>query len=413
MINPYKTAQKQILNVYDYLKKEKVNWEFVEEFLYPDRVIEVNIPVKMDNWDIKVFTWYRSQHKNYKWPYKWWIRFHQDVTKDEVKALSIRMSVKTWVVNLPLWGWKWWIIVNPKELSLNELEQLSRWYVRQLYRYLWEDFDIPAPDVNTNQQIMAWMVDEYSKLVWKWSPWAFTWKPLALWGSKWRDIATALWWLYVIEKIFEENKLDFKDKTVVIQWAWNAWLNFAKLIVQKWAKVVAISDSKGWIVNYNWLNINEIEELKENKQPVGDLSNVDKVSNTELLELECDILVLAALENQITEENAQNIKAKYILELANWPTTPKADEILFKNNILVVPDILANAWWVTVSYFEQVQWNINYYWEEKEVFERLKAIMYQATKEVLNLSWKLNIDLRKASYTISLERQFNAWKYLK
>jgi len=413
MINPYKTAQKQILNVYDYLKKEKVNWEFVEEFLYPDRVIEVNITVKMDNWDIKVFTWYRSQHKNYKWPYKWWIRFHQNVTKDEVKALSIRMSVKTWVVDLPLWGWKWWIIVNPKELSLNELEQLSRWYVRQLYRYLWEDFDVPAPDVNTNQQIMAWMVDEYSKLVWKWSPWAFTWKPLALWGSKWRDIATALWWLYVIEKIFEENKLDFKNKTVAIQWAWNAWLNFAKLIVQKWAKVVAISDSKGWIVNYNWLNINEIEELKENKQPVGDLSNVDKVSNTELLELECDILVLAALENQITEENAQNIKAKYILELANWPTTPKADEILFKNNILVIPDILANAWWVTVSYFEQVQWNINYYWEEKEVFERLKAIMYQATKEVLNLSWKLNIDLRKASYTISLERQFNAWKYLK
>ena len=413
MINPYKTAQKQILNVYDYLKKEKVNWEFVEEFLYPDRVIEVNITVKMDNWDIKVFTWYRSQHKNYKWPYKWWIRFHQNVTKDEVKALSIRMSVKTWVVDLPLWGWKWWIIVNPKELSLNELEQLSRWYVRQLYRYLWEDFDVPAPDVNTNQQIMAWMVDEYSKLVWKWSPWAFTWKPLALWGSKWRDIATALWWLYVIEKIFEENKLDFKNKTVAIQWAWNAWLNFAKLIVQKWAKIVAISDSKGWIVNYNWLNINEIEKLKENKQPVGDLSNVDKVSNTELLELECDILVLAALENQITEENAQNIKAKYILELANWPTTPKADEILFKNNILVIPDILANAWWVTVSYFEQVQWNINYYWEEKEVFERLKAIMYQATKEVLNLSWKLNIDLRKASYTISLERQFNAWKYLK
>ena len=413
MINPYKTAQKQILNVYDYLKKEKVNWEFVEEFLYPDRVIEVNIPVKMDNWDIKVFTWYRSQHKNYKWPYKWWIRFHQDVTKDEVKALSIRMSVKTWVVNLPLWGWKWWIIVNPKELSLNELEQLSRWYVRQLYRYLWEDFDIPAPDVNTNQQIMAWMVDEYSKLVWKWSPWAFTWKPLALWGSKWRDIATALWWLYVIEKIFEENKLDFKDKTVVIQWAWNAWLNFAKLIVQKWAKVVAISDSKGWIVSYNWLNINEIEKLKKNKQSVVSLPNTNKISNKELLELKCDILVLAALENQITEENAQNIKAKYILELANWPTTPKADEILFKNKIVVIPDILANAWWVTVSYFEQIQWNTNYYWEEKEVFEKLKNIMQHATKEVLSLSWKLSIDLRKASYIISLKRQFEAWKYLK
>jgi len=413
MTNPYESAKKQILNVYDFLKQKGVSWEFIEEYLHPDRVLEVNIPIKMDNWDVKVFTGYRSQHKNYRWPYKGGIRFHHHVTKDEVKALSTWMSVKTWVVDLPLGGGKWGIIVNPKELSPRELEELSRWYVRQLYKYLWEDFDVPAPDVNTNPQIMAWMVDEYSKLVWKWSPGAFTGKPLSIWGSKWRNIATSLGGLYVLEKYFEIKKEEIQGKTIAIQWAGNAWLNFAKLIAEKGAKIIAISDSKWWVFDPDWLNIEKIEKLKANKQSVTELSGANIISNEEILELECDILVLAALENQITTENVENIKAKVILELANWPTTPDADEILFKKWIVVIPDILANAGGVTVSYFEQVQWNINYYWPEKEVFERLEVIMKRSTQDVVNLSEELQTDLRKASYVISLERQFEAWKFRK
>jgi len=412
MSNPFHNAQKQILQVYDYLRTEGVSYKFIEEYLVPDRVIEVSIPVKMDNGDLKIFTWYRSQHKNILGPYKGGIRFHQNVTIDEVKALSIWMSVKTSVVWLPLWGWKWWIIVNPKELSFRELEQLTRWYVRKLYKYLWPDFDVPAPDVNTNPQIMAWMVDEYSKLSGKWTPWAFTGKPLELWGSKWRNIATSLGGLYVLEKYCEINKEDIKDKKIIIQGAGNAGLNFAKLVTEKWAKVIAISDSKGWIYDEDGINIEKVEKYKLDKKSVTEIQWYKKISNSEILEIECDILVLAALENQILAHNVDNIKAKVILELANGPTIPEADEILFKKWIKVLPDILANAGWVTVSYFEQVQWNTNLYWTEEDIFNKLKPIMYSSTEAVISLANKLNIDYRKASYIISLERQYNAWKYI-
>ena len=367
----------------------------------------------MDNGDVKVFIWYRSQHKSYRGPYKGWIRFHQNVTEEEVKALSVWMSVKTWVVDLPLGGGKGWIIVNPKELSERELEELSRWYVRAIYKYLWPDFDVPAPDVNTNPKVMSWMVDEYSKLIGKFTPGAFTGKPLSIWGSKWRNIATSLGWLYVLEKYFELEKEDFEGKTVAIQGAGNAGLNFAKLIEKKWAKIVAISDSKGGIYDADGLNIEKIEKLKQNRQSVTELPGTQIISNEDILQLDVDILVLAALENQITSENVENIKAKYILELANGPVSPEADEVLFKKWQIIIPDILANAWWVTVSYFEQVQWNMNYYWPEEEVFERLSVIMKKSTEDVYNLSKELKIDFRKASYVISLERQYEAWKVRK
>jgi len=412
MSNAFQNAQKQILQVYEYLRKEWVSYNFIEEFLVPDRIIEVHIPITMDNWELKIFTAYRSQHKNILWPYKWGIRFHQNVSKDEVMALSTWMSIKTSVVGLPLWWWKWGIIVNPKELSFRELEKLARWYVRKLYKYLWPDFDVPAPDVNTNPQIMAWMVDEYSKLTWKWTPWAFTWKPIELGGSAWRNIATSLWWLYVLEKYCEVKKEDLQNKKIVIQWAGNAGLNFAKLVEGKGAKVIAISDSKWWIFDEDGLNIEKVEKYKLDKKSVTDIEWYKQISNQEILELECDILVLAALENQIIEENANNIKANVILELANGPIIPEADEVLFKKWITIIPDILANAGGVTVSYFEQVQWNQNFYWTEKDVFKKLKPIMDKSTEDVINLWNKLNIDLRKASYIIALERQYNAWKYL-
>ena len=412
MQNQYENAKKQVLSVYELLKKENVPYKFIEEFLYHDRSIKVNIPVQMDNWELKIFTWYRIQHKNIKWPYKGWIRFHQNVSEEEVKALSIRMSIKTSVVKLPLWWSKWWIIVNPKELSSRELEKLSRWYVKQLYRYLWPDFDIPAPDVNTNPQIMAWMVDEYSKLVGKFTPWTFTWKPLELWGSEWRSIATAMGWLYVLEKYCEMKWINIEWKKIVIQWAWNAWLNFAKLIEEKWWKVISISDSKWAIYNEDGINITKVEKIKNDKKSVSDMEWVDIITNKQLLELDCDILVLAALENQITSENVDNIKASVILELANGPITPDVDDTLYNKNITVIPDILANAGWVTVSYFEQVQWNINFYWTEQEVFEKLQRIMNKSTQEVVEL-WDRNwVNYRKSAYVLSLLRQYNAWKYL-
>lgn len=376
----------------------------------PKRVIEVSIPVKMNNWTTKVFTWYRSQHNDSRWPFKWWIRFHQDVSLDEVKALSIWMSIKTAVWDIPLWGWKWWIIVNPKELSQGELERLSRWYVRQLYKYLWPQTDVPAPDVNTNWQIMAWMMDEYSRLTWVYSPGSFTWKPLSIWGSLWRDKATAQWWVYVLQKILELKNIEIKWKKVVIQWAWNAWLTVTKMLEKLWAIIVWISDSRWWIYNENWIDLEKISKLKKERKSVSDYVDAKKISQEELLELPCDILIPAALENQITEKNADKIKASIILELANGPTTEKADEILFKKWITVIPDILANSGWVIVSYFEQVQNSMNYYWKLSEVEEKLFEKITYAANLVFETANNYNTFLRTWAYIVAMKRIFDAMK---
>lgn len=411
--NPFENAVKQ-------LKKSALfldNLENLEENLSilssPDRVIEVSIPVKMDNWKTEVFTWYRSQHNNARWPYKWGIRFHQNVSLDEVKALSIWMTIKCSVVDIPLWWWKWGIIVNPKWLSKRELEQLSRWYVQKLYKYIWVNDDIPAPDVNTNSQIMAWMVDEYSRLLWTYSPGVFTWKPLSIWWSKWRDIATAQWWIFVLSQILENLWQNINWKKIIIQWAWNAWLTIAKLLINLWAKLIWISDSNWWIYNDNWINVESISKIKKEKKSVTEYKEATELSNSEILEKDCDILIPAALENQITEENADKIRAKLIIELANWPVTPTADEILFNKWILVIPDILANAWWVMVSYFEQVQNNTNYYWDEEEVNNKLETKMKKAANEVFEKYKFFNTDLRTGAYILALERIMNSMNSIK
>lgn len=409
--NPFLNAQKQVQNASKISGKYEEIKQELEIISNPKRIIEVNIPVRMDNWDIKTFVWYRSQHNDSRWPFKWWIRFHQDVNLDEVKALSMWMTFKTWVLDLPLWGWKWGIIVNPKELSDKELENLSRWYVRQLYKYIGPEQDVPAPDVNTNPKIMAWMMDEYSKLVGKYSPWSFTGKPLSSWGSKWRWKATAQWWVYSLLKILELEKKDITWKTFIVQWAGNAGLTFADILTGLWAKLIWISDSKWAIFNEKGIDIEEIQKLKQNRKSVVDYSDkAEIVSNEEILEKTCDILVPAALENQITSENAKNIKAKIILELANWPTTPEADDILFEKWIEIIPDILANAGWVTVSYFEQVQNNANFYWEEEEIEEKLKKRMEKATTDVFEKAKELNTSFRNSAYIISIERVVSAIK---
>lgn len=403
-INPFKNARKQLKQACELSGQcESVSSQF-EIISRPRRVIEINIPVRMDDWTIKSFVGYRSQHNNSRWPFKGGIRFHQDVNKAEVKALSMWMTFKCAVIDIPLWGWKGWIIVNPKEMSEWELERLSRWYVRELYKYLWPEQDVPAPDVNTNPKTMAWMMDEYSELVGKYSPGSFTWKPLTSWGSKGRATATAQGWVYSLLKVLELDWDSVKGKSFVVQWAWNAWLTFANILTWLWAKLIGISDSRGWIYDKKWLDIEKIRELKAWRKSVTEYKWVEYVSNEEILEKSTDILVPAALENQIIEENASKINAPLIVELANWPVTPEADAVLFKNKVRVIPDILANAGWVMVSYFEQVQNNINFYWEEEEIDEKLKKKMEKSTIDVYNKSKELNTNMRNWAYVIAMKR---------
>jgi len=237
-IDAFENAKKQIrgaCDLYEWCRDDNNKYELIS---HPKRIVEISIPVRMDNGEVKIFQWFRSQHNDARGPFKWWIRFHEDVSRSEVKALSIWMTFKCAVIDIPLWGWKGGVIVNPKELSEGELERLSRWYVRSLYKYIGPGQDVPAPDVNTNPKIMAWMMDEYSKLVWKYSPGSFTGKPLSSWGSAGRWEATAQWGVYVLEEILrlEENSISWK--TIAIQWAWNAWLTMAKLLIEKWASIV-------------------------------------------------------------------------------------------------------------------------------------------------------------------------------
>lgn len=403
-------ARRQIRWACDLYGECRLDGNKYEVISYPKRVIEVNIPVRMDNGNIKVFQGFRSQHNDARWPFKGWIRFHQDVNISEVKALSMWMTFKCAVIDIPLGWWKGWVIVNPKELSEWELERLSRGYVREIHKYIWPETDIPAPDVNTNPKIMAWMMDEYSKLAWKYSPWSFTGKPLTSWGSQGRNAATAQWWVYVLEKILELGWDSIQWKKVAIQWAWNAGLTMAWLLKDLGAIIIWISDSKGGIYNNAWLDVEELKDIKWQRKSVTEYSDGKKLKEKEVLELNVDILIPAALENQITEDNADNINASIILELANWPTTPDADEILEKKNISVIPDILANAGWVMVSYFEQVQNNANFYWEADDVKDKLQKKMREAARAVYEEANEEKTSYRSAAYIVAMKRIFDAMK---
>ncbi len=411
-LDAFKNAQKQLkkaCSLFDDCEKDNNKFTIISN---PKRILEVNIPVKMDDGTVKIFTWYRAQHNNSRWPFKWWIRFHQDVTKSEVKALSMWMTFKCAVVDIPLWWGKWGIIVNPKELSTRELESLSRWYVRALYKYIWPETDVPAPDVNTNPQIMAWMMDEYSELVWEYSPGSFTGKPLEVGWSLWRWKATAQGWVYVLQTILDQLDMKIAWKTIAIQWAWNAWLTMVELLSELWAKVVAVSDSRWAIFNKDWLNVWEVSKIKAQRKSVISYENAKKLEDPmDILELDVDILIPAALENQITLENASRIKAWIILELANGPITPEADEVLEEKNIKVIPDILANSGWVMVSYFEQVQNNTNFYWDEAEVDSKLYKKITKAANDVYDISKYYNCSFRSAAYIISMKRVLDAMKF--
>ena len=410
-LDAFKNAQKQLKKacaLFEDCDKDQNKFTIISQ---PKRILEVAIPVEMDDGTVKVFTAYRSQHNDARWPFKGWIRFHQDVSKSEVKALSMWMTFKCAVIDIPLWGWKGGIIVNPKELSERELEKLARGYVRAIYKYIGPETDVPAPDVNTNPKIMAWMMDEYSTLVWKYSPGSFTGKPLEVGWSKWRATATAQGWVYVLETILKQLWENLDWKSIAIQWAWNAWLTAAELLIQRWAKIVAISDSKWAIYNTDWLKIWDISRLKTLRKSVIEYEDAEKLENPmDILQLDVDVLIPAALENQITLDNASKIKSKIILELANWPITPEADEILEENNIKVIPDILANSGWVMVSYFEQVQNNTNFYWDEDEVDLKLHKKITKAAIDVYETASYYKCSFRSAAYIISMKRVLDAMK---
>ncbi|MEK6916989.1 MAG: Glu/Leu/Phe/Val dehydrogenase, partial [Nanoarchaeota archaeon] len=365
------------MDVFDNVKKQlsninktmKLSDKEMKLLLTPNKVIQEELEVKMDSGEMKKFQAFRVQYNRARGPTKGGIRYHPNVSLGEVKSLAFWMAVKCAVVDIPYGGAKGGIIVNPKELSQKELERLSRAFIRAIYKDIGPMKDIPAPDVYTNSQIMAWMLDEYEKLTGENAPGVITGKPLELGGSKGRSFATSQGGAYVLREFAKIKGLQPEETTVAVQGFGNAGSFIAKILDEWGYKIVAVSDSKGGIYNKNGLNIKALEHHKEKTGSVKGFA-VD-ISNKELLELDVDVLVPAALENQITSQNADKIKAKVILELANGPVTPEADELLAKKKIAVLPDVLANAGGVTVSYFEWVQNLYGYYWEEAEILEKL------------------------------------------
>lgn len=399
-LNPFKIAQRQIEHAASLLNLPK---EAVEILKHPKRVLSVTFPVKMDNGQVRVFEGYRSQHNDAVGPTKGGIRFHPDVTLDEVKALSMWMSFKCGVVGLPYGGGKGGVICDPREMSKGELERVSRGFMEAIADIVGPEKDIPAPDVYTTPQIMGWMMDTFSRLKGFNSPGVITGKPLIIGGSKGRNEATARGCVFAIQEALKDMGKTPEGATVAIQGFGNAGRIAAKLLSELGCRIVAVSDSRGAIYDPQGLDLDRVEELKDQ----GDLSAYGTsfaIQPEKLLELDVDILVPAALENVITSANAAQIKARIVAEAANGPTTPEADEILFGNGVKVIPDILANAGGVTVSYFEWVQNLMNYYWSEEEVNLKLKTAMTEAYRAVQDLATQYKTDLRTAAYMISMER---------
>ncbi len=407
-LNPFKIAQEQLDRAAKIMGLDPQIHQFLRE---PMRVLEVTIPVKMDDGTTKVFKGFRVQYNDARGPTKGGIRYHPQETLDTVKALAAWMTWKTAVVDLPYGGAKGGIICDPKNMSKGELERLSRGYIRAIGRFIGPERDIPAPDVYTTPEIMAWMMDEYSKIVGYNAPGVITGKPIEVGGSLGRGDATAKGGMYVLREAAKKIKLDLSKATVAIQGFGNAGQYAHKLVTEMFgSKVVAVSDSKGGIYNPAGLKFEEVLKHKEKTGSVINFPGAKNITNEELLELNVDVLIPAALENQITEKNADKIKAKIVLELANGPTTPEADIILYKKGILDLPDFLANAGGVTVSYFEWVQ-NINgYYWTAEEVYEKLDKKMTKAFWDVMEMQEKYKVCPRTAAYIVSIKRVADAVK---
>lgn len=373
----------------------------------PERQITVSIPVVMDDDSVRLFEGYRVQYSSLRGPYKGGIRYHHDADLNEVKALAFWMTLKCAVANIPMGGGKGGIAVDPKTLSRRELEELSRGLVRALYPVLGPERDVPAPDVNTTPEIMRWMADEYQHLTGDTRNATFTGKPLDYGGSEGRGEATGAGGFYVFEALQHELKLP-KKVSVVVQGMGNVGGNAAKIFVAAGHTVLAMSDSKSGVYSPNGLDPAAVERYKKEHGSLVGFPDAEAVSNEELLRLPCDVLVPAALENQITEHNAAHIHTKAVLELANGPTTPEADDTLFKRGIHVIPDILANSGGVAVSTFEWEQNLKGERWSEKEVHERLRVLLTREAEHIWKTAKKLETDLRRAAFLVALERLENA-----
>lgn len=414
-INSFENALKKLKEAADLLG---VDAKAYKRLSTPDAILEYPLTIKMDNGDSKTFKGYRVQFNSACGPYKGGIRFHPDANLDEVKTLALLMAVKCAVVNIPLGGGKGGIQVNPKKLTVTELERLSRVWVNAFYQHIGPATDIPAPDVYTTPQIMAWMMDEYSKLVGKPSPASFTGKPIELGGSEGRSFSTAQGGYYVMRELAGQLHMKPEETRVVIQGFGNAGYHIARILYKAGYKIIGLSDSKGGIIANNGGFVpDDVLKIKKESGMIdgvyyrGSVRNDidhEHITNKELLQIETDILIPAALENQITDENADNIKAKAIIELANGPTTPEADEILYKKGIYLVPDILANAGGVIVSYFEWQQNMQNEHWDEALILKRLDYIISQAFSNVWKLSKKEEIDLRTAALMLGIKRILHA-----
>lgn len=377
----------------------------------PERTLEVSIPVKMDDGTTKVFTGYRSQHSTIMGPAKGGIRYHQSVNMDEVKTLAFWMTCKCAVANLPYGGGKGGIIVDPSKLSQAELERLTRGYIDRIAPIIGEKMDIPAPDMNTNAQIMGWMMDEYSKLKGQYEPGFITGKPICIGGSLGRTAATGRGVMVAAGEAIKAMGIKPEEATCAVQGFGNVGSWTAKLIHDLGVKIVALSDVYGAIMNEDGLDPYEVEKHVQATGSVVNFPGSKAISNADLLAMEVTVLAPCAMELQITKDNASDVKAKIIVEGANGPTTPEADEILDKKGILVVPDILANGGGVTVSYFEWVQCLYRYFWTEEEVIDKQTQLMISAFKQVYDTAKKYEVNMRTAAYIVALNRLDEAMKF--
>ena len=402
-INPFDVAKKQI----DIVAKEIGLDPNIREYLKRvERALIVSIPILMDDGTLKIFEGYRVHHSTVRGPGKGGLRFAPSVNLDEVKALATWMTWKSSLLNLPLGGAKGGIQVDPRKLSKNELERLTRRYTAEIINIIGPDIDIPAPDVNTNAQIMAWIMDVYSMQKGRTIPGVVTGKPIEIGGSVGREPATGVGLYYVLEALCEKLNIDLKSQSIIIQGFGNVGGTIGKLLHDHGCKILAVSDISGGLYYSDGLDIDKLLAWTQKGNYLQDFkdSNYKLITNEDLIVSKCDILIPAALENQITEDNASEIKSKIILEGANGPTTPNADKILYNKGIHVIPDILANAGGVCVSYFEYIQDIHSYFWKLERINKELKRILVEAFEEVYKVSKERNISLRTAAYVLAVSR---------
>jgi glutamate dehydrogenase (NAD(P)+) len=402
-MNPFEMAKRQIDIVAEKMGLNENTKKYLKKV---ERALIVSIPIKMDDGNIEIFEGYRVQHSTIRGPGKGGIRYAPNVNLDEVKALATWMTWKCSLLNLPLGGAKGGVCVDPKTLSKGELERLTRRYTAEIINIIGPDIDIPAPDVNTDPQIMAWIMDTYSMNKGRAIPGVVTGKPIEIGGSVGRETATGMGLFFVLEALCGKMNIDIKSQKFVIQGFGNVGGNIAKILYENGCKIIAVSDICGGLYAKEGLNINKLLKWRDKNNYLKDFKNGNYkfINNKDILTLKCDVLIPSAIENQITRLNAKRINCKIVLEGANGPTTPEADDILEGNGIIVVPDILANAGGVCVSYFEYIQDIHSYFWNLERINQELKNILVNTFEDVYNLSKEKNVSLRIASYMIAISR---------